>query len=380
MRFQISDLRLLKMTRSCLLPSASCRLLPIFCSCFLLLLSAFVLPIPARAAWVKQDSSTFAWLHAVFFVDAQRGWAVGSKGALLRTEDGGAHWTLRARPTEDALQDVFFTDAQTGWIVCERSIYAPMRADEARGYLLKTTDGGASWRRVDVLKGADVDIVLARVRFADAAHGWVFGEMGALYATTDGGASWTRQRVPTRHLLLGASFLDAQKGWLSGGGLTLLKTADGGASWLESVVNAPASYAAQTQKGAGSSVSTPRGASSNAGPNASTLRLNAVYFTNAETGWAVGAGGAIFNTNDGGRTWNPQESGVKADLFDVKFLNTQEGWAVGSEGTQLHTNDGGRAWASEPRVTPHQLERLFFVGRTRGWAVGFGGTILSFKG
>ena len=336
--------------------------------------------VSAQTSWKKQQTGTFAWLHSVFFVDESRGWAVGGKGALLSTSDGGERWELRRRPVEDALHDIFFTDALTGWIVCERSIFMPMRKDESVSYLLKTTDGGETWSRVDVTRGEDVDIKLAGLRFADAAHGWVYGEAGVLYSTTDGGETWSRQRVPTRHLLLGGAFRDASTGWLSGGGLTLLRTEDGGASWREGVVNIPASYDAQSaaapRAGAKSTAATQRGVP--AVPV--SLRLNAVFFAGAETGWAVGAGGAIFFTADGGRTWRPQESGVKSDLRDVKFLDALEGWAVGGEGTILHTTDGGRAWSQEPRATDHALERLFFVGRKRAWAVGFGGTVVTFKG
>ena len=325
----------------CLLPFAFC-----------------LLPSAHAAAWERQRSGTFAWLHAVFFVDERRGWAVGGKGALLSTADGGETWELKKPPTGDALRDLFFSDAREGWVVCERSAFEPSAKDEPASYLLKTSDGGASWSRVEVARGEDVDLRLAGVRFADREHGWVYGELGALFATADGGATWERQRVPTRHLLLGASFLDARTGWLAGGGLTVLKTADGGAKWVEGAVYLKAGDEAA------------RGAS---------RRLNAVYFADAEAGWAVGARGAILFTADGGRTWRPQESGVGDDLFDVKFFDAREGWAVGSGGAMLHTVDGGRTWADARRVTTHALERLFTVGR-RAWAVGFGGTVVALKG
>src|SRR5215216_6237487 len=206
-RFQISNLKLQTPSFRRLLPSAFC-----------LLLSAFCLPPSAYsqgASWTKQKTGTFAWLHSVFFVDGQRGWAAGSKGALLSTADGGATWELKRPPTEDALRDVFFQDAATGWLVCERSMFKPMEKEESVSYLLKTSDGGVTWSRVEVTRGADVDLKLAGLRFADRERGWVYGEMGALFFTGDGGKTWARQRVPTSHLLLGASFLDAQAGWLS---------------------------------------------------------------------------------------------------------------------------------------------------------------------
>jgi len=363
--------RMTRAARHSILTSAFC----------LFTFSLFFSHTVCAAAWERQATGTLAWLHSVFFVDESKGWAVGGKGALLSTSDGGARWNLRARPTEDAMRDVFFTDASHGWIVCERSMFAPMRKDESVSYLLKTSDGGENWSRVDVTRGEDVDVKLAGLRFADAAHGWVYGEAGALYATSDGGQTWARQRVPTRHLLLGATFLDARTGWLSGGGLTLLSTTDGGATWRAGIVylptDSPASNA-QTQSRQESEQSDEPSRGARAG--AHSQRLNAVSFADAETGWAVGAAGAILSTKDGGRTWRPQKSGMGGDLTDVKFLDRAEGWAVGTEGVVMHTTDGGLNWKPEARPTENALERLFFVGRRRAWAVGFGGTVVAFKG
>jgi len=339
---------------------------------------ALCLNVSAQATWNKQKTNTFAWLHSVFFVDESRGWAVGGKGALLATSDGGETWELRRRPVEDTLHEIVFTDANTGWIVCERSIFAPMAKGESVSYLLKSSDGGESWTRVDVTRGEDVDIKLAGLSFADAEHGWVYGEQGVLYATSDGGRTWVRQRVPTRHLLLGGAFADAQHGWLSGGGLTLLRTEDGGENWRAGTLYIPIT---DPQK-----IAAPRATGATIEPVTrpatlpASLRLNAVSFSGSEKGWAVGANGAIFYTSNGGREWKPQESGVKSDLYDVKFVDANEGWAVGGEGTILHTKNGGRAWTRERRVTDHTLESLFFVGRKRAWAVGFGGTVVTFKG
>ena len=333
-------------------------------------------PLTAHPAWERQRTGTFAWLHSVFFVDERRGWAVGGKGALLSTSDGGRTWELRKPPTEDALRDLFFHDAETGWLVCERSMFKPMEKEESVSYLLKTTDGGGSWERVEVTRGADVDLKLAGLRFADRERGWVYGELGALFSTSDGGATWARQRVPTRHLLLGASFLDAQTGWLSGGGMTVLKTADGGATWRTGTVFLPAG--GQSGQRPQESLRVESGQSESETRQVGGRRLNAVWFASHERGWAVGGEGVILATADGGRTWRPQASGVGEDLHDVRFFDEAEGWAVGRGGVLLHTRDGGRTWAEARRVSTHSLERLFTVGR-RAWAVGFGGTIVALK-
>lgn len=338
-------------------PSFIAKWLPLVVVLFAPLVVYGSQPVAANSAWSKQKSGTFAWLHSVFFVDESRGWAAGSKGALLATVDGGASWTILPAPTDDALRDIFFTNESTGWIVCERSIYQLRTEDEHRSYLLKTINGGRTWSRVEVA-GGDVNARLVGITFADQFHGWVFGEMGALYATDDGGASWTRRRTPSRHLLLGAAFINEREGWIVGAGATLLHTTDGGTTWREGqVTGRPLSKS---------------------GPLA--VRLNAVAFNDARRGWAVGSNGTVLATRDGGRTWEAQASGVESDLYDVRFFDGGEGWVVGGEGTVIHTSDGGATWRAAPVLTPHTLESLFFKGRARGWAVGFGGTIISFGG
>ncbi len=311
------------------------------------LLSAVCLPAFASSgAWQRQRTSSLAWLHSVFFLDQNRGWAVGSRGTLLATTDGGTHWTSLVHPTEDTIRDLYFADDQNGIIVCERNIYDLKLNAEARAYLMKTVDGGEHWQRAS-MRGVDPDARIMRAIFTGAGRGWAFGEAGTVFTTRDMGTTWTRLQAPTRYLLLGGDFINENNGWLVGAGATILQTSDGGESWQ------PARL-----------------------PTTS-VRFNSTSFVEKRLGWAVGSRGAIYRTLNGGRSWLPQNSGVATDLFDVKFLDAAEGWAVGAEGVVLHTMDGGTRWTVERSVTEHNLERLFFADNAHGWAVGFGGTIIS---
>ena len=287
-----------------------------------------------------------AWLHAVQFIDKNRGWAVGSGGTLLETTDGGATWKRVSIQTKETLRDVWFIDDHLGWVVVERDVYRLKTNDAARSYLLNTEDGGLRWRTV-YLAEIDVNARLTRVIFADALNGWVFGETGAVLGTRDGGVTWTRQSLPTRHLLLGGAFFENSRLWLVGAGATIVHTSNRGVTWQKALVRDDA-----------------------------MTRLNATSFVGDRLGWTVGSSGRIFATSDGGRTWFAQQSNVETDLFDVKFINASEGWAAGANGTLLRTVNGGRHWFAEPTGTSHALTRLSIVDRSHGWAVGFGGTIL----
>ena len=45
-----------------------------------------------------------------------------------------------------------------------------------------------------------------------------------------------------------------------------------------------------------------------------------VSFVDANNGWAVGNGGTILHTSNGGATWSTQRSGTFNDLFGVSFV------------------------------------------------------------
>lgn len=337
--------------------------------------------------WTRQTAGTMTWLRSVFFVSPERGWATGGKGTVLSTEDGGKTWKVTFTSFDDVVRDVFFVDEQNGWLVCEANQYRLKTNDDPRAYLMKTTDGGKNWKRVE-LKGTDlvdpanqveakgssqrdakgsnqldakgsspveqkafVDAILVRAVFSHGGRGWAFGEQGAIFSTRDAGETWTRLRSPTRRLLLGGTFVDDDRGWVVGAGATIIQTSDGGDTWYQS-----------TLPGVDKSV-----------------RFNATSFFDNRLGWAVGTGGSVYRTTNGGRTWQKLESGVDNDLMDVKFVDAQEGWAVGAEGTIIHTIDGGGHWTTERSNTQHQLERVFFTDKGHGWAVGFGGTVVAYS-
>ena len=72
--------------------------------------------------------------------------------------------------------------------------------------------------------------------------------------------------------------------------------------------------------------------------------LTAVFFADSEYGWAVGHDETILNTVDGGETWTRSHFAPEAQqpLLDLWFANRVSGIAVGAYGAYFTTNDGGR--------------------------------------
>jgi photosystem II stability/assembly factor-like uncharacterized protein len=99
--------------------------------------------LPTTTPWQMQDSGTTAGLRGIDSVDGTIAWASGTGGTVLKTIDGGAHWTTCAVP--DAAMDgatldfrgVQAFDAQTAIVM------ASGPGEKSRLY--KTADGCARW-------------------------------------------------------------------------------------------------------------------------------------------------------------------------------------------------------------------------------------------
>ncbi len=131
------------------------------------------------------------------------------------------------------------------------------------------------------------------------------------------------------------------------------------------------------------------GATWHAQDASTTYDLGGVDFVDLTHGWAVGLqttendegtwdhDGMILATTDGGATWHKQFSRAEALVASVDFSDLSHGWAVGGKGTILATSDGGATWVTQDSSTKEALWDVVFPDSTHGWAVGDGPTILA---
>jgi photosystem II stability/assembly factor-like uncharacterized protein len=372
--------------------------------------------------WVAQAiPENASLLNGIQFLDPLHGWAVGVKdtgekdsfdrpvhsGVVYGTTDGGQTWKeiYSADPNID-FSSVEWIDENTGWVAA-----FPTSGDITGGCMFRTTDGGKTWQRGDPqCMGGQV---LWNMRFIDSRRGYAVGVeyMGAwgppVYRTMDGGQTWTEIRMDKheegqglfgvslsgdRVVLVGdqdflarsdqaweikncgskddfacyfnqtylnphytfydVNFTDDRNGWVVGAknfspsqwGKVILHTSDGGKKWEIQYEREP-------------------------GPNSlfGEDKLESVYFTNPQNGWATGglwnfdAHDAILHTADGGKTWDAQGkelegTGVRLEYGSVRFLDSTHGWALAkrsalpSDDPAFHniflvrTTDGGRHW------------------------------------
>jgi len=66
---------------------------------FVALAAYLAAPLLAHAQWQTQDSHSTASLRGIHAVSDAVGWASGTDGTILRTEDGGKDWQRCATPS-----------------------------------------------------------------------------------------------------------------------------------------------------------------------------------------------------------------------------------------------------------------------------------------
>lgn len=79
---------------------------------------------------------------------------------------------------------------------------------------------------------------------------------------------------------------------------------------------------------------------------------------------AVGLGGIVSRSTDGGSSWTAPTSIAPFDLLDVEFFDALNGLAVGANGYVIRTTDGGMTWGTPISATGANLYGLAFADRT----------------
>jgi photosystem II stability/assembly factor-like uncharacterized protein len=232
------------------------------------------------ATWTPQETPTDKRLYAIAFLDAAEGWAVGEFATVLKTMDGGGHWelvpatlagtsatatakatataTATAKATDagdedegdddwgddfgdapdtdygvdggDAEEDVNLAGGGSGPKIFDRHLGgvtvlgpgAALAAGES-GVILHTSDGGATWRKLD--SGEWATLYGVGRPAGPGSPLFVAGSSGVVRRSTDDGTTWQKVETGTEQHLFrfaasdGQLFVVGRRGLLLSGAL-----------------------------------------------------------------------------------------------------------------------------------------------------------------
>jgi photosystem II stability/assembly factor-like uncharacterized protein len=118
-------------------------------------------------------------LFTVRFRDAQNGLIAGLGGVVLRTEDGGRNWAYRKIDRKQALFSVGSVEGGRAVAVGEK------------GLIRVSTDGGESWRPPDDGNVPEIFTFMRDVAFGPSGRvGFIVGQTGKILRSTDAGIQW----------------------------------------------------------------------------------------------------------------------------------------------------------------------------------------------
>ena len=260
-------------------------------------------------------------LFDAFVVDENNAWVVGGRGLILHVTNKGQDFTMLPSGVQRTIYEIDFVDTQAGVAVGQD------------GLILKTIDGGKTWKQIPIelpLQDWEVEQphFFALSRGENPQNIWAVGPIGTIVRSQDGGETWENLS------------LYCDMGFEN---FATAKPADD-----------PESTAPKLKR--------------------CDVNLNGVSFANDLEGWTAGEFGVILRTRDGGENWEKQanvhnlpkytrpslseEEAIRQripplyleDLFliDVDFRNAQEGYVTGESGILLKTEDAGETWTNIP--------------------------------
>ncbi len=325
-------------------------------------------------SWRRTNVPPAGRTEDIFFLDENLGWAVNNAGKVIKTTDGFN--TFRIQQTIPSyLRCCGFASERLGWI----GTFDP----NARLY--RMTDGSTWEPDPNVPPGAPVKICgicvvdEQTVYAAGTNRPW---EDAAILKTTNGGAKWERIDMG-RHAasLIDIYFENSQEGWVVGGVdvvnhpgrptrrsdviPTVLRTTDGGATWTNVL-----------------------------------RKLTQRAFPTGEWGWKIQKlndktmfvslenfhDGAILRSDDGGRKWERlriNDRQRNSNLEGIGFLDENRGWVGGwgnlsqIGGYSSKTEDGGQNWDNANEIG-FGLNRFRFIGNPVNVAFASGDTVYKF--
>jgi photosystem II stability/assembly factor-like uncharacterized protein len=313
---------------------------------------------------------------------------------IYRTDDGGVHWQRELRfvgGLGNGYVWIHFFNSDVGLAAATVGPVNPFRDPRPRSILLRTFDGGKHWTKSRLPVNFWVDD--GTITFSDASHGWLWyggGAMGSmsvdLFHTDDGGTHWkriacdsyTRSLKGGCHLKSGISFggdkevlnfSDRRTGWLTvfsnSGTPQLLYTRNGGTNWHYQRFGLPPAITPGGPKSGVFAAGTLQ-APHIFGERAVLPEVVGFYQPVRKVSWSILY---LFQSNKAGASWLFFR-GIPAPATSLtQYLDAQH-WVFASTKATWTTSNGGATWTYGAAHVPgkQKLSAVIFTDMNNGWA------------
>jgi photosystem II stability/assembly factor-like uncharacterized protein len=288
----------------------------------------------------------------LLFLDGQHGIATSYSPTVLLTTDGGHRWNESIPSTDHSCYAItsapggllymvsitsnydfdllFSSDKGRTWEVRARlpieysssnpemaqSILAISENDLLVGatfsLLLRSSDGGWTWTREQVQRGAGSPFSTGHAIFHFPPSTLIYVQSNGFQISTNGGELWNGRLTPGARTLWDAQFItpDIGYGLISG---EFSRTTDGGATW-------------ESESG---------------------FRPQLFHFTDSDNGYAIWSDPDqddltyLMTSTDGGRTWENHSMGERIAYSGWFFQSANRIWGYGTGGMIRYSDSGG---------------------------------------
>jgi photosystem II stability/assembly factor-like uncharacterized protein len=325
------------------------------------------------AQWQLKSSGTTASLRGLSAVSDRVVWASGTRGTVLRTTDGGTTWRVMTVPGADSLD---FRDIEA---FDTRRAYVLSIGNGSASRIYKTVDGGATWTLQ--FTNPDTAAFYDCFDFWNAERGLAVSDpvqgRFRIIGTSDGGATWSElrpERIPPT--------VPGEAAFAASGTCLVVGRPDdvwiaSGAGWQARV------YRSDTGGISWQVASTP------IRREMASRGIFSIAFADRQRGVVVGGdyqnptdtASNVALTDDGGVTWRlpaGRPGGYRSAVAYVPGTAGQALVAVGTLGSD-YSADGGESWTPIDTLALNTV--AFAAGRqTVGWAVGPNGRVAQWIG
>jgi photosystem II stability/assembly factor-like uncharacterized protein len=261
--------------------------------------------------------------------------AVGERGHIIRSRDGGQSWQQADVPVSVTLTAVQFVSPELGWAVGHD------------GVVLHSQDGGLSWnKQLDGYQVNELAVAYYQGIVQQSPRPSFLGDDVDLDMRLEE-AEFSREDGPNRSFL-DLHFSDAYNGFVVGAYGLILETRDGGKNWSPIMLNLD---------------------------NPDSLHLNAITEQQGKL-LIAGEAGIAFLSEDTGQSWQRLNTNYDGPFFSALALGQQGRFLLsGLRGRLFISGGAGESWQVLEAPTRSTINATLLLNNGELAGVGNGGLI-----